>query len=170
MISLHENQGFFGSHPNPHGFRDALVAVLKACSHSKGLSYDKQRELAIVQRVQDMIRNGTYGVRPNEVTYGAYMGAIRNCMARGMERTILLQEAFEQCSSEGYVDVFVLGQLRRSVSATEFQDLLGRMGMEDPNTAGTKTTTTTTTTTTSRALEMQHIPSYWRRNIMTKRV
>jgi hypothetical protein len=170
MISLHESQSFFGSHhhPNPHCFRDALVAVLKACSHSKGLSYNKQRELAIVQRVQDMIKNGTFGVRSNEVTYGAYMGAIRNCMARGKERTRLLQETFETCSMEGFVDIFVLGQLRRSVSCAEFEDMVGRKIIDESTINATPPANITTTT--SQTWETQDIPSYWRRNVVPKRM
>jgi hypothetical protein len=146
------------------------VAVLKACSHSKGLSYDKQRELEIIQQVQNMIVSGTYGIHPNEITYGAYMGAIRNCMARSNERTNLLQTTFEQCSSEGYVDIFVLSQLRRSISNAEFQDMMGNMTSFSPSMENPTITATTTTTTTSPSFEMQQIPNYWRRNVMTKRM
>jgi hypothetical protein len=119
MLILH-NDGFLAEGPK----RDAFIAVLKACSHARGISYEKKRELDIVKIMYSMICNGKYCTH-NEASYGAYIGAVRNCMERGPVRTSVFKECFERCSSEGFVDAFIIGQLKRSLTPREFDEIVG---------------------------------------------
>jgi hypothetical protein len=104
--------------------REAFTAVLKACSHAKGMPHEKKLELDIVHRIYAMICSGKY-CSHNEATYGAYIGAVRNCMGRGDLRTSVLKSAFDRCCNDGFVDGFIVGQLRRSLSHDEFNDVVG---------------------------------------------
>jgi hypothetical protein len=104
--------------------REAFIAVLKACSHSKGISHEKKPELDIVHRVYAMICSGKY-CSHNEATYGSYIGAIRNCMERGESRKSVMKSAFDRCCNDGFVDGFIVGQLRRSLSHEDFKDVVG---------------------------------------------
>ena len=144
MMALHSD-GFLDAAPS----RDAFTAVLKACSHSKGISREKELELDICQTMYQMICCQKY-CSHNEATYGAYIGAIRNCMRRGAERTAVLKRAFGLCCDDGFVDSYIIGQLRRSVSLEEFKDIVGS-GL------GEKT-----------VLNMNDIPTYWGRNIVAR--
>jgi hypothetical protein len=103
--------------------REAFIAVLKACSHSKGISHEKKPELDIVHRVYAMICSGKY-CSHNEATYGSYIGAIRNCMERGESRKSVMKSAFDRCCNDGFVDGFIVGQLRRSLSHEDFKDVI----------------------------------------------
>jgi hypothetical protein len=98
--------------------REAFTAVLKACSHAKGMSHEKKPELDIVHRIYAMICSGKY-CSHNEATYGAYIGALRNCMERGNLRTSVLKSVFDRCCNDGFVDEFIVGQLQRSLSHEE---------------------------------------------------
>jgi hypothetical protein len=144
MMTLHED-GFFDEAPS----RDAFTAVLKACSHSKGIAREKARELEICQTIFEIICCGKY-CSHNEATYGAYLGAVRNCMGRGAARKSVLKSAFERCCNDGFVDGFIIGQLRRSLSPEEFKDIVGLDFGE-----GT-------------VLNMDDCPTYWGRNIVAR--
>jgi len=144
MMTLYED-GLLNDAPS----RDTFTAVLKACTHTKGISREKKRELEICQTIYDMISSCKH-CSHNEATYGAYIGAIRNCMERGEERKRVLSLAFERCASEGFVDTFILEQLRRSVSTAEFKDIVGKNLSE------------------KAVLDIDDCPRYWRRNVVNR--
>lgn len=144
MLTLH-NEGFLTEAPR----RDAFIAVLKACSHARGISYGKRQELDIAKVIYKMICNGRY-CSHNEASYGAYIGAIRNCMERGPLRTSVFKASFERCCNEGFVDVFIIGQLRRSLTPQEFEKILGK------------------DLSTKRIVEIDDLPSYWCRNVVNQ--
>lgn len=129
--------------------REAFTAVLKACSHAKGISYEKKPELDIVHRIYTLICSGKY-CNHNEATYGAYIGAIRNCMERGELRKSVMKSAFDRCCNDGFVDGFIIGQLRRSLSHDEFQDVVGHDVSE------------------MSPLHNCRLPQYWGRNIIKR--
>lgn len=147
MIILHDN-GFLSLAEG--STRDAFVAVLKACSHARGISYKKKRELDIVTIMYSMICNGKY-CSHNEASYGAYIGAVRNCMERGPARTSVLKLCFERCCSEGFVDAFIIGQLKRSLTPREFDEIVG------------------SAVPTKGTIETKDLPMYWCRNVANSR-
>jgi len=145
MIAMYDD-GFLQDAPN----LDAFTAVLKACSHAKGISYPKREELQIAQELYATLCGGTY-CSHNEASYGAYMGAVRNCMERGPQRTSVLKICFERCRTDGFVDGFILGQLRRSVTSEEFAELVGNDLAQN------------------KKLEIPDLPTYWTRNVDVKK-
>jgi hypothetical protein len=146
MLTLHDN-GFLAEVPE----RDAFIAVLKACSHARGISYEKKRELDIVKIMYALICNGKY-CSHNEASYGAYIGAVRNCMERSPIRTSVLKMSFERCCNEGFVDAFILGQLKRSLTPREFEEIVG-------NAVPTK-----------GIIETNDLPTYWCRNVVKQQI
>lgn len=144
MMTMHDD-GFLQGAPS----RDAFIAVLKACSHARGIAYQKSEELKVVQELY-VILCGNKHCSHNEASYGAYMGAVRNCMERGSVRTSVLKKSFERCCNDGFVDGFILGQLRRSLTPTEFKEFVGSDLAQ------------------KRTPELADLPTYWTRNIEMK--
>ena len=50
----------------------------------------------------------------NNITYGTLFKAIANCMPLGDDRDQLTRQLFDQCADEGFVDMFVLSQVRNA--------------------------------------------------------
>ena len=69
---------------------------------------------------------------PNNITYGTTFKAIQNLMPISEKREELVQTLFDQCCEEGYVDSFVLTQLRFA-SPRLYRDLVeGPCGLGGP--------------------------------------
>jgi len=71
---------------------------------------------------------------PNNITFGTVFKAIQNLMPISEEREELVQKLFDQCCEEGYVDSFVLTQVRFA-SPRLYRDLVeGPCGLGGPGT------------------------------------
>lgn len=140
MVSL-RNEGLLDEAPTG----EVLTAVLKACAHAKGIAHEKREELNIAQEVYESFQE--YNCTHNEASFAAYIGAVRNCMERGHKRTSVVREVFEMARAEGFVDTFIVGQIRRSVSRGDFEEMVGSELANIKN------------------IEMKDIPAYWMRSI-----
>lgn len=91
---------------------------------------------------------------PNHITYGTLFKAIKNLMVLSDEREKLVQDLFDQCCDEGFVDYFVLSQVRHA-SPLLYRELVeGPCGLGGP---GSK-----------YGLEavLRNIPTEWASNIV----
>jgi hypothetical protein len=106
-------------------------SVINACAYCVGNAPKRDEALRIALRtfykLYDMEDENA-----NNITYGTMLKAIQNLMPISDERTDLVQELFDMCCENGYVDYFVLSQLRFASPQLYRNILEGPCGLAGP--------------------------------------
>lgn len=103
-------------------------SVINCCAyyrHPEGKAVALEVALRTFRKLCDLEGEG-----PNNITFGTLFKAIANIMPPGDEREELVQSLFGKCCADGFVDAFVLSQIRNA-SPQLYRSLL-----EDVNVTG----------------------------------
>ena len=99
-------------------------SVINCCAYyryAEGKAYALETALRTFRKVCDS------DDEPNNITYGTILKAVSNLMTESREREQLVRQIFDQCRSAGFVDGFVLTQVR-GASLALFNELRNKYG------------------------------------------
>jgi hypothetical protein len=113
-------------------------SVINSCAyyrHSEGREQALEVALRTFQKLCEVEDD-----HPNNITYGTLFKAIASLKPVGEDREKLVRKLFDQCCDEGFVDAFVLGQVRKA-SPELYRDLVSEpcglgSGRPDANNEG----------------------------------
>jgi hypothetical protein len=128
-------------------------SVINACAYCVGDAAKRSEALEIALRTFHKLCK-MEDEHANNITYGTVLKAIQNLMQISDEREKLVRELFDQCCDEGFVDHFVLSQVRYA-SPQLYRDLVeGPCGLGGP---GSKY---------SLDAVLKNIPTEWAANVV----
>jgi Pentatricopeptide repeat domain len=128
-------------------------SVINAAAYYAGLPDGRPRALEIALRTFNKITD--WGQEPNNITFGTLLKAVANLLSPGdPQRDISARNLFDQCCDLGYVDGFVLSQVRHA-SPQLYRELVDEpCGLGGPN------------SDTSVSSLLKNIPSEWSANVI----
>ncbi|KAL7567505.1 hypothetical protein ACA910_009517 [Epithemia clementina (nom. ined.)] len=101
-------------------------SVINCCAYHR--HFEGQAEaLAVALRTFRKLCDMEGGEGPNNITFGTLFKAIAHLMPAGDERDELVRSLFDKCCDEGFVDAFVLSQVK-TASLLLFKDLMEEAG------------------------------------------
>ena len=108
-------------------------SVINACAYCVGDSSKRAEALETALRTFYKLRDMA-DENANNITYGTLFKAIQNLMPKSDEREELVRDLFDQCCDEGFVDYFVLSQVRYASPQLYRALVEGPCGLSGPGT------------------------------------
>lgn len=128
-------------------------SVINACAYCCGNAGKRAEALEIALRTFNKL-NDIEDEKANNITYGTIFKAIQKLMPIGEDREELVRTLFDQCCEDGYVDHFVLTQVRYA-SPQLYRSLVeGPCGLVEPGAS------------TSVESILQNVPTEWTGNVV----
>jgi hypothetical protein len=128
-------------------------SVINACAYCIGDATKRAEALATALRTFYKLC-AMDDVNANNITYGTVLKAIQNLMPFSDEREELVRDLFDQCCDEGFVDYFVLSQVRYA-SPQLYRSLVeGPCGLGGPG------------STYGLEAVLKNIPTEWAANVV----
>lgn len=94
--------------------------LIKACTHIRGSSKDKQQALNMAIDAMEVLENSDFGP-PNDVAYATFLTAIVRLSESHQQREDLLEAAFRNCAERGYVSKKVVKEMNHVGSRRLFR-------------------------------------------------
>jgi len=128
-------------------------SVINAAAYYVGTLEGRSLALGIAMRT--FLKISEWGQEPNNITYGTLLKAIANLLLPSdQKRYLMARQLFDQCCDCGYVDGFVMSQVRQA-SLQLFRELIDEpCGLGGPNSE------------TSISSVLRNIPSDWSANVI----
>jgi Pentatricopeptide repeat domain len=167
MIELH-HAGVLSAPPTTHCY----TAVINGCAYCENDEMDKRHALQIaVQTYKDLQSHRSSSLNqhdashrklpaPNEISYTAFLTAVRNLSSDGVKRAAAIFTVFESAITDGMVSDLVLHKVKAALSPEQLGELLRRNGgltVKEQSGAGLDRNC------------IEKIPDSWRRNVSTAR-
>lgn len=148
MIRMYE-EGTSRARPNTFVY----TAVINACSYGVGDAAEKATALEIATSTFNELRDSDYG-EPNDVTYVAYLTAVRNLLPAGDEtRAQKLADVFRQCCRDGQVAELTLSRLNSALSDEQVGEIYRASGLNDGE----------------ASVGIRDVPAEWTRNVVERK-
>lgn len=146
MIHLYE-AGTSQARPNEFTF----TSVINACAYAVGDNAEKASALQIATATFYELRDSDYG-EPNDITYVAYLTAIRNLLPECDEKRYeTIAKTFRTCCEQGQVTELVLRRVESSLSVDQLKELYESMAVN-----------------VAQPVEIESVPADWRRNVVER--
>lgn len=97
-------------------------SVINSCAYYRGPPQGREHALEVALRTFQKLCD-IEDDNPNNITYGTLFKAIASLKPVGDDREKLVRKLFDQCCDEGFVDAFVLSQVRKA-SPGLYRDLV----------------------------------------------
>ena len=111
----------------------SFSTVLNACAYTNGTPEEKKEAFEIARKTFAELIESDFG-EPNVVTYVNFLTCISKLLPRGLDRDMLVNSVFSECSERGLVNGKVISVLRAASSPEAFRlHMLALKGIRDEN-------------------------------------
>lgn len=99
-------------------------SVINSAAYYAGGHDGKEKALQVALRAYQRIRSQSNELEANSIVFGTVLKAIGKLAVVGSRRDDLIRHIFVECCESGYVDSFVLSQLRFCSSMSQYRSLV----------------------------------------------
>jgi hypothetical protein len=98
----------------------SYATVLNACAYTHGTPEERKEAFRIARNTFAELIESDYG-EPNVVTYVAFITCISKLLPKGLNRDMVLDAVFGECSEKGFVDQKVISVFRTAAAPEAFR-------------------------------------------------
>lgn len=98
----------------------SYATVLNACAYTHGTPEERKEAFRIARNTFAELIESDYG-EPNVVTYVAFITCISKLLPKGLNRDMVLDAVFGECSEKGLVDQKVISVFRTAAAPEAFR-------------------------------------------------